>query len=693
MRFVFVALVCLWAGPLYAQPAATDASGGARFQLVDVFDLEWASDPQIAPDGDRVVYVRNFFDIMGDRALSNLWIIDADGSRHRPLTTGDQRDGSPRWSPGGDRLLYVSTRDGDSEMWVRWMDTGQEAKLTRLTESPSGLSWSPDGRWIAFSMFVPERTEPLARMPGKPEGADWGRPWRVIDDLIYRINGRGYLEEGHRQLFVMPAEGGTPRQITSGPFDHGGTPRWTPDGQNLIFSANRHDESDYDPENSEIYEVAISDGSIRALTDRLGPDADPAVSPDGSRIAYVGYDDRYQAYQVWRLYVMNRDGSGSRLVTADFDRDVRGPVWDENGRGLFFQYDDQGVTRIGYVTLDGAVTPLARDVGGLSLGRPYSGGSFSISRNGRFAYTHTRPDHPADVAVGRRGRDARRLTALNDDLFGHKELGGVEEIWYESSYDGRPVHGWIVKPPGFDPSRKYPLLLEIHGGPVANYGERFSAEIQLYASAGYVVLYANPRGSNSYGEEFGNLIHHAYPGQDYDDLMSGVDALIESGYVDEDRLYVTGGSGGGILTAWIVGNTDRFSAAVSAKPVINYLSFVLTADFSASFVKYWFAAPPWEQAEQYWDRSPLSRVGNVTTPTMLLTGELDYRTPISESEQFYQALKLRKIPTALVRVPDAHHGIAARPSDLVEKVAHILAWFERYGGASDPESPGARPTP
>jgi acylaminoacyl-peptidase len=686
MKPIFTAVLCLWAGPLFAQgPGTAGSADEARFQPADVFDLEWASDPQIAPAGDRVVYVRNFFDIMTDRTLSNLWIVGADGSGHRPLTTGNQRDAAPRWSPSGDRLLYISSRDGDSEMWVRWMDTGEHAKLTRLTESPGGIAWSPDGRWIAFSMFVPERGEPLAHMPPRPEGADWGRPWRVVDDLIYRVNGAGYLEEGYRHLFVMPAEGGTPRQLTSGPFDHGGSPRWTPDGQHLIFSANRHDDADYEPRNSEIYEVSVADGSIHALTDRLGPDGNPAVSPDGSLIAYTGFDDRYQSYQVSHLYVMNRDGSGARLVTADFDRDVFSPVWDRNGRGLFFQYDDQGVGRIGYVTLDGAVTPLAGDVGGLSLGRPYSGGSFSVSRNGRFAYTHTRPDHPADVAVGRRGADPRRLTGLNDDLFGHKELGAVESFWYESSYDGRPIHGWIVKPPGFDPAQKYPLLLEIHGGPVANYGERFAAEIQLYAAAGYVVLYVNPRGSDSYGEEFGNLIYHAYPGHDYDDLMSGVDAVIERGYIDEDRLCVTGGSGGGVLSAWIVGNTDRFSAAVVAKPVINYLSFVLTADFSASFVKYWFPGPPWELPEQYWDRSPLSRVGNVTTPTMLLTGELDYRTPISESEQFYQALKLRKIPTALVRVPNAHHGIASRPSDLIEKVAHILAWFERYGGTSDSE--------
>ncbi len=282
------------------------------------------------------------------------------------------------------------------------------------------------------------------------------------------------------------------------------------------------------------------------------------------------------------------------------------------------------------------------------------------------------------MAVGRAGQEVRRITRLNEELLGHRTLGAVEELWWESSHDGRRVQGWIVKPPGFDPARKYPLILEIHGGPFANYGDRFAAEIQLYAAAGYVVLYTNPRGSTSYGEEFGNLIHHAYPGHDYDDLMSGVDAVIAQGYVDEDALFVTGGSGGGVLTSWIVGNTGRFRAAVVQKPVINWFSWALTADMYPYGVKYWFPGYPWEHVEHYMARSPISRVGNVTTPTMLLTGEADHRTPIPESEQFYQALKLRGVPAALVRIPGASHGITARPSRLIAKVQHVLGWFERY---------------
>jgi acylaminoacyl-peptidase len=301
-----------------------------------------------------------------------------------------------------------------------------------------------------------------------------------------------------------------------------------------------------------------------------------------------------------------------------------------------------------------------------------------VGRNGSIAYTDGDAYRPADVGLARPGREAARLTHLNLDLLEGKKLGRVQEIWFESSYDDRRVQGWVMTPPDFDPGTKYPLILEIHGGPFAAYGPHFSAEDQLYAAAGYVVLYINPRGSTSYGEEFGNLIHHAYPGNDYHDLMSGVDAVLEEGYVDPDRLYVTGGSGGGVLSSWIVGHTDRFRAAAVQKPVINWYSFVLYADGPAFFYKYWFPGPPWEHERHYMERSPLSHVGNVTTPTMLITGEQDWRTPISESEQYYAALQIRGVPSVLVRVPEASHGIAARPSHLLGKVAHILGWFGKW---------------
>ena len=649
-------------GPLHAQ---------SRFEPMDVFQLEYAADPQISPDGAQVVYVRTSMDIMRDRKRSELWIIDADGSDHRRLGTG----GSPRWSPDGTRLAYTA----DGQIHLRWMDTGETAALTQLTESPSGLRWSPDGRHLAFNMLVPHAPPSLAAPPKPPAGAEWADPPIMEDRFKSRQDGVGYLDFGYNHIFVIPVDGGTPTQVTSGDFQHSSPAAWVAGGTHLVFSSNRNPNWEHDYRNSELYVASLITGEIRALTDRPGPDGSPAVSPDGRQVAFVGYEDRTRTYQVSRLQVMNLDGGGHRTITADLDRSVSSPVWAADGSGIYFQYDDEGNSKVGFATLDGDTEVLAADLGGTSYGRPYGGGSFSVANDGTFALNQTRPDMPGELAVGRRGgAAARTITTLNADLLANKTLGQVEEIWWESSFDGRPVQGWIVKPPGFDANRRYPFILEIHGGPVSNYGDRFSAEMQLLASAGYVVLYANPRGSTSYGEEFGDLLYHNYPGQDYDDLISGVDAVIERGYVDESNLFVTGGSAGGIMTAWIVGKTNRFRAAVSQKPVVNWISKTLTADNWYGYYFSRYEGLPWENPEPYWKFSPLSLVGNVETPTMIITGEEDLRTPLSESYQMFHALKMRGIDTAVIRLPGASHDMSRRPSQLMAKIANIVAWFEKY---------------
>ncbi len=648
----------------------------SNLEPIDIFDMEYVSDPQISPDGSKVIYVRNFKDIMTDRNLSNLWIINFDGTGNRPITTGNQNDFSPRWSNDGKKIVFKSNKDDNKvKLYLMWMDTKESFALTNTPKAPGAITWSKDDKYLAFNMFVPKAPNNIIKMPSKPKGAKWNEPPTYIDDLTYRADGQGYLESGNMQLFTLPVDGGTPRQLTFQDFDHG-RPVWSNDGRYLYFSANFREESELEPLDSEIQRISVATGEITELTDRYGPDQSPILSADGSKIAYLGFDDTYQGYEVTRLYTMNSDGSNVKLISGDFDRDVNNIQWKGN-EGIYFQYDDFGETKLGYFSLNGKVSELAGNLGGLSLGRPYNAASFSSSRNGRFAFTYGITSRPSDLGVTD-GKTQKRLTSLNEDLFAFKKLGKVEELRWESSYDQREIQGWVVTPPDFDPNKKYPLILEIHGGPFASYGSVFSSEIQAFAAADYVVLYTNPRGSTSYGKEFGNLIHHDYPNHDYDDLMSGVDAVIEKGYIDEQNLFVTGGSGGGVLTAWIVGKTERFTAAVVAKPVINWYSFVLTADGSPFFYKYWFPNKPWENPENYLKRSPLSYVGNVTTPTMLLTGEVDYRTPISETEQFYTALKLEGVETAMVRIPNASHGIANRPSNLVAKITAILAWFEKY---------------
>jgi len=685
MAFKFQLCVLLLSA-LFVSVAAQSTPN--KLTIQDVFNVETVSDPQISPDGKRIVYMRQFADIMSDKRCSNLWIISFDGTDHRPLTTGNFSDTNPRWSPDGKQIIYISNRDqtpgAPPQIYRRWMDTGETAKLTNLTQSPAGIAISPDGKWISFTMHVPDPPASIVKMPAPPEGAKWADPAKVIDKLVYRFNGAGYLKPGYTHLFVLPSEGGTPRQISSGKFQHGGVAFgaseavWTPDGKYLLMSANRNQDYEREPRDTNVYEFSVADGSVRALTNRKGPDNSPQISPDGKLIAYTGYEDKYQGYQVTQLHVMNRDGSNQRVISSKWDRDVAGVRWANDGGGLYFTSDDQGDTGLYFITLGGEVKKLLNNVGS-STNAYGGGGSFTIAKSGAFAVTLCNPRNPGDVAAGMLSDGkVKVLTAVNEDMFAGKQIGEVEEIWYQSSKDNRKIQGWIIKPPGFDPSKKYPLILEIHGGPFADYGDRFDLEKQLMAASGYVVLYTNPRGSTSYGAEFGNLIHHAYPGDDFFDLNSGVDAMVAKGYIDPEQLYVTGGSGGGVLTCWMIGRTPRFRAAVTVYPVINWYSFVLTSDIGNWTVNHWFPGYPWDNVEHYEKRNLLSVVKNVKSPTMVLTGEADYRTPMSDSEQYYQALKLLGVESVLVRMPDEPHGIQVRPSHHMSKILHIIGWFDKH---------------
>ncbi|MDX1666410.1 MAG: DPP IV N-terminal domain-containing protein, partial [Saprospiraceae bacterium] len=418
------------------------------FSYLDLFDLEWISDPQISPDGEKIVYIRRSMDVMKDRRQSRLWMINADGTGHIKLTDHELSESSPSWSPDGSRIAFRASTDEGSEIFIYWVESGRTAKISQLERSPGALSWSPDGKWLAFSMLVPESEPRLVTPPPRPEGAQWAEAPTVITRLKHEADGAGYLEPGYDHLFVIPAEGGAARRVTSGNYNHNGNPAWSKDGKRLFFSANRHEDWEYDRRNLEVYSVPVAGGEIQALTDREGPDFDPVLSPDGQQIAYLGYDDLVQTYQIVKLYVMNTDGTGKRVIETTLDRSMSDIVWDEEGGGLYFQYDDRGNTKVGHVTLEGKVTTLAHDLGGTAMGRPYGGGSFSVSAGGRIAYTHTDPYHPAELAVLDKGAsNIRLITQLNGEILPHRTLGKLEEIWYKSSVDGRDIQGWIVKPP------------------------------------------------------------------------------------------------------------------------------------------------------------------------------------------------------------------------------------------------------
>ena len=649
----------------------------SEFEPMDVFDLEWASDPRVSPDGKTIVYVRKSNDIMKDRERSNLWQVSTDGSDHRPLYSGLNSIKSPRWSPNGEKLAFISNDTGSQQIHVRWFDSGDTAVISQLQASPSNLSWSPDGKWLAFTMNVKAPTKSIAEPRAKPEGATWAKKPITVTTTRYQYDGQGIVEPAYRHVFIVPADGGTSRQLTEGNFNHYGSLAWSPNSDQVFFSAYRSDDWELVSDEADIYSVNISTKKLKQITNQSGAERSPVISPNGRLIAFTKEERRPLAYSPDQIAIMDLNGENIRILSEGLDGDASNLLWAGNSQALYYTYDERGIRKIGQATIKGSLRPVIKGVGGTTIGRPYLSGGFHTN-NDTLAFTHGTSDRPANIAI-MQDDQAQILTRLNDDLLGHRRLGSVKEITYKSSFDGQEIQGWYITPPDFDPSKKYPLILEIHGGPHLAYGPYFSAELQIMAAAGYVVFYNNYRGSLSYGEDFALLLQYKYSSkEDFADHMSGIDTLIDLGFIDDENLFIAGGSAGGIATAYAVGLTNRFNAAVAAKPVINWLSKPLTADSMVGQIYHQFPGPPWEHVDHYWERSPLSLMGNVTTPTMLITGENDRRTPISETEQFYQALRLRGVDSAMVRLPDTSHGIASRPSRLISKVDHILAWFERY---------------
>jgi len=661
---------------------AASAAALPALQPPDLFGLSLASAPAVRPDGSLIAYVRTANDIQSDTGRKSVWLVDSHSGTALPVSSGDGAATDPTWSRDGRRLAYVQTNAaGVASLHVYDALTRQASVIGAVARSPGHLAWSPDGTTIAFVMSAPRPETVFGAPLTAPAGAKWAPPLQAVDTMMYRDDGIGVRKPGFAHVFVVAAAaGGVAKQVTTGDFDDDGPLSWTPDGKAIVFTGRRSADWQREPFHAGIYRVALADGTLTELASPTAPHSSVELAPDGRHLAYIGYDDRHRGYENARLFVADSDGRNPRMLAGSLDRSFEHPVWAADGRHIYASYADRGITKVARVDVaTGRFADVAAGLGGEGFDLPYSGGDFALGGDGTLAVTAGAPGHPADLAVVRGGK-MQRLTQLNDTLLAQRSLGAVTPLAVTSSFDRAPVDAWLVLPPGFDPARKYPLILEIHGGPFASYGPTFATDGQLYAAAGYVVVYANPRGSTSYGDTFANGIDKSYPGTDYDDLMSAVDAAIAQGFVDKDRLYVTGGSGGGVLTAWIVGKTHRFRAAVAQKPVVNWASEMLTSDIYPWIGKYWFGKQPWEDPQGYWARSPLSLIGNVTTPTMVIVGTEDVRTPVPEAEQLYGALQLHGVPTALVKVPGAFHDMALRPSHAAAKANAILAWFARYGG-------------
>jgi dipeptidyl aminopeptidase/acylaminoacyl peptidase len=698
--------LCTALATVLSLPAA--AAEPSALPPASLRDFTWVSDPRFAPDGRRIAFVQTRVDSARDDYATSIWLVDG-GSPPRPLTFEPGDAGSPRWSPDGRQLAFLSKRSGKSQIHVLGSGGGEAWQLTDDAQGAGAFAWSPDGRRIAFVSRAATPDEQAAAPPEPEKGES--RPPIVTERLTTRADGRpGWLSARRAHLSVVATDRGPKAQaarVTGGDFDDG-TPAWSRDGTTLYFSAVRKPDADWAGGDSEIYAVPAEGGREPvALTDRLGPDDNPTVSPDGRMIAYTGYDDvKRQSHTDTHLYVLDLVTRERHELARGLGRSVgdgviadmgapheEGPrlVWRADSRAVYFVSADRGAVQLYEATLDGRYRALtALSAGDLR--------AFDVAADGRVLVTHSSPTAPSELYAFRAADAGQRtawqaLTGFNSALAARFAFVPYEELWLPGAqpsvtvFAGHPagerqwIQGWLLKPPGFDPARRYPLVLYIHGGPHTMYGTAFFHEMQVLAHAGYLVLIANPRGSTGYGEQFANVIQYRYPGDDFEDLMAAVDFVVARGSVDPARLYVAGGSGGGLLSAWAVGHTDRFAAAVVERAVTNWHSFVGTSDLNYQFVTHWFRDAPWRDAADYLARSPLSYVERVRTPVLVIHNQEDFRAPLDQGLQFYTALRELKKPARLAVFPESSHGMSreGRPNQRIARLGLILDWFDASG--------------
>lgn len=681
VAFGLTATLCFAA---QAQSAKPETAG--RFTVDRYLELQSASGPQLSPDGTRAVYTRTTVDTHEDKPKTAIWTVATDGSGERFVADGSDAV----WSPDGKSIAYV--HDGqpkNAQIFVlRLSDAGPGKQISRLSETPANLHWSPDGRFIGFTMVVPDPEKWPIALPTPPSGAKWADAPFYTERLHYQLDKHGLTKRGFRRLFLISADGGAARQITHGDWsvnesvwEYIDNVDWsfTSDGRFAIVEGFKEGDPDRNVRYCYIYKVDLATGATTRLTRMTGSWREPAVSPDGKTIAFVGFPKSGEGYPLSQLYTMSADGSNAAPQSARFDREPQNLSWAPDGRTLYFTAESHGSVHIySWSAREGIrqLTTGAEVVTDISAGRA---GIVAV---------RSEPRLPGDVELVDPRAPGRRhwLTHLNAALLRTVALSNVREIWFHSTGDSH-VQGWVIRPPHFDPSRSYPLVLSIHGGPFGMYNVGFNPSFQNFAANGYIVLYINPRGSTGYGDAFTNAIDYHYPGPDYDDLMAGVDAAIKQGNIDVHHMFVTGCSGGGVLSSWVIGHTHRFAAAAVRCPVTDWIGEAGQTDIPY-YIHSFFRKPFWQDPKAWLAESSLMYVGNVNTPTLMMVGALDRRCPSPQTEEYYSALKLRNVPAALLLFPDEYHGTSVmKPSDWMRTQLYMMSWFQRYG--ANPAGPPA----
>ena len=654
-----------------------------RITAEDLYQLEQVTHAEIAPDGEHVIYAVQWVDEETEKKYANLWLVDAEGGEPYRFTVGEQRDTTPRWSPDGQQIAFLSNRDDEQQpqLYLIPVDGGEARQLTDLEGEFSSFEWSPQGDRLVIQFRA---DEPAAE---EREDEELGVVYRHFERIFYARDGRGYLPKARWHLWTVDAESGEAQQLTEGDVFDEINPTWSPDGERITFCSNHSDQPDLDPDAVDLFVIPAEGGEAQHIPTPIGQKRLPAFSPEGHRLAYIGQEGRSDWWKDQDLWIVPVDGSESaRALTADADfnvaantlNDIGGsrlmqPTWSPDGKTLYVQASYHGSTTLQAIDV---AEETARPVVG--AGGVVGAHNFDAACQ-RLAYVRGTMHAPSQVwsqklATG----EAQQLTHLNGWL-DEIELGEVEEVWFEGAA-GNALQGWILKPPDFDPDATYPSILEIHGGPWSQYGHLFMHEFYYLAAQGYVVYFCNPRGGSGYGEEHARAIWGGWGDADYADLMAWTDLVTAKPYIDRERMGVTGGSYGGYMTAWIVGHTDRFEAAVAQRSVINLISMWGTSDMNWIFQEPFGDQPPYESLETFWACSPLKYAGNVTTPTLIIHSERDLRCPLEQGQQFYIALKTQGVETEFIVFPNEPHGLsrAGRTDRRVARLEWICRWFERY---------------
>lgn len=702
-------LLCAVLSLIFTIDATLLAQTKRNITETDLYQFHWIGDTQMSPDGSRVVFVR--VDVTPDHKsyATSLWLLDLNAASEGPrrLTAGTH-DSQPRWSPDGKTIAFARAiekdgKTGKPQIYLLSLGGGEAESLTDLPEGASDPLWSPDGKHLLITSGTtpvewqkheakPDASKSPDALKSKDEPPE--SDVRVITRAVYRMNGEGYLDFDHPAHFWMmdlAADGkpGKPKELTWGRLGDS-DPVWANDGSRIYFLRETSDEPYYEARKSALYSVASSGGDATLVASIPFGVGSLALSPDGSQLAFRGSTNEpvrsFSEPHLWTLAL--KPGAEPKNVTQNYDHDIGDSIGGDNrapraaGSTRPIWLDDR--TLLDVSTNEGRANLVKVDastgkVTGFTTGDQTIQLFAASADHAKMVALVSTPLMIGDLfSIAPDGKE-QQLTHVNDELFSQLNLAPPEEVTYKS-FDGKQIEAWVQKPCDFDPHKKYPLILNIHGGPHSAYGYVFDHEFLFMAAKRYVVLYPNPRGSTSYGQDFGNIIQYHYPGDDYKDLMAGVDELIRRGYIDDKKLGVTGGSGGGLLTDWTVTQTTRFVAAVSQRDISDWASWWYTDDFTL-FQPTWFKAPPFEKPEDFRARSPISYANNIKTPMMFILGEADYRTPpTSGGEQLFRMLKYRHINTVMVRFPGESHELSRSgvPVHRIERLQHITGWFDKY---------------